>query len=61
MARPLSTNGRYRPGRHGLTRQNNQAANLCYMGQALMENRRGLAVGAMLTPATGSAQRQPSQ
>jgi len=37
---------------------NNQAAKLCYMGHALMENRHGLVVGATLTQATGTAERQ---
>jgi transposase len=41
----------YRKG-HG------QAAKLCYMGHALMENRHGLVVGAKLTPATGTAERE---
>jgi hypothetical protein len=35
-----------------------QAAKLCYMGHALMENRHGLVVGAKLTPATGTAERE---
>jgi transposase len=35
-----------------------QAAKLCYMGHALMENRHGLVVGATLTPATGTAERE---
>ncbi len=33
------------------------AAQLCYMGHVLMENRNGLAVGARLTQATGTAER----
>jgi transposase len=36
----------------------NQGAKLAYMGHALMENRHGLVVGAMLTPATGTAERE---
>ena len=32
-------------------------AKLCYMGHLLMENRNGLIVDAMLTPATGTAER----
>ena len=36
----------------------NQAAKLAYMGHALMENRHGLVVGATLTPATGTAERE---
>ena len=35
-----------------------QAAKLSYMGHALMENRHGLVVGAALTPATGTAERE---
>jgi transposase len=31
---------------------------LCFMGHVLMENRNGLAVAAMLTPATGTAERE---
>jgi transposase len=34
-----------------------QASRLCYMGHALMENRHGLAVGAEVTHATGTAER----
>lgn len=34
-----------------------QASRLCYMGHALMENRHGLAVGAEVTYATGTAER----
>lgn len=36
----------------------NQAARLCYMGHALMENRHGLVVNATLTEASGTAERQ---
>ena len=35
-----------------------QAAKLSYMGHALIENRHGLVVGATLTPATGTAERE---
>lgn len=35
-----------------------QASRLCYMGHALMENRHGLAVGAEVTHATGTAERE---
>lgn len=35
-----------------------QAAKLCHMGHVLMENRNGLVVDAMLTPATGTAERE---
>ena len=35
-----------------------QAAKLCYMGHALMENRNGLAVGGLITAATGKAERE---
>jgi transposase len=34
---------------------------LCYMGHALMENRNGLAVGATVTHATGTAEREASE
>ena len=34
-----------------------QPSRLCYMGHALMENRHGLAVGAEVTHATGTAER----
>jgi len=37
---------------------NGQAAELCYMGHLLMENRNGLIVGASLTQATGTAERE---
>ena len=37
---------------------NSQPAKLCFMGHALMENRHGLVVGATLTPATGTAERE---
>jgi transposase len=35
-----------------------KSARLCFMGHALMENRNGLAVGAMVTSATGTAERE---
>lgn len=35
-----------------------QAAKLCFMGHALMENRNGLAVGGLITAATGRAERE---
>ena len=35
-----------------------QGARLCFMGHALMENRNGLVVDAMLTHATGTAERE---
>ncbi|WP_454883251.1 IS5 family transposase [Sphingomonas oryzagri] len=35
-----------------------QAARLCHMGHVLMENRNGLVVDAMLTHATGTAERE---
>jgi len=35
-----------------------QPAKLCYMGHALMENRHGLAIGAVVTQATGTAERE---
>jgi transposase len=37
---------------------NGQAAELCYMGHLLMENRNGLIVGTQLTTATGTAERE---
>ena len=37
---------------------NGQAANLCFMAHALMENRNGLCVDAEITQATGYAERQ---
>ncbi len=36
-------------------------AKLCYMGHALMENRNGLAVGGIVTLATGTAEREASE
>ena len=36
-------------------------AKLCYMGHALMENRNGLAVGAQVTLASGTAERKASE
>jgi len=41
----------YRKGR-------GKSAQLCFMGHALMENRHGLAVAAVLTHATGTAERE---
>ncbi|MDE2112503.1 MAG: IS5 family transposase [Alphaproteobacteria bacterium] len=35
-----------------------QPAKLCYMGHALMENRNGLAVGGVVSQATGTAERE---
>ncbi len=35
-----------------------QPAKLCYMGHALMENRHGLAVGGVVSQATGTAERE---
>jgi transposase len=43
---------------HNEKRSSSQAAKLSYMGHALMENRHGLVVGATLTPATGTAERE---
>lgn len=40
---------------------NGQAAVLCYMGHALMENRHGLAVGGMVTQASGTAEREAAR
>lgn len=37
---------------------NGQAAKLCFMGHALMENRNGLVVQAHLTAASGTAERE---
>ncbi len=36
-------------------------AKLCYMGHALMENRNGLAVGGIVTVASGKAERRASE
>jgi len=36
-------------------------AKLCYMGHALMENRNGLAVGGLVTLASGTAERRASE
>ncbi len=36
----------------------NQPAKLCYLGHALMENRNGLAVGGLVTTASGYAERE---
>ena len=36
-------------------------AKLCHMGHLLMENRNGLMVDAMLTPATGTAEREAAE
>ena len=36
-------------------------AKLCYMGHATMENRHGLAVAGMITPANGTAERRASE
>lgn len=37
---------------------NGKESKLCFMGHALMENRNGLAVGVMVTQATGTAERE---
>lgn len=37
---------------------NGKESKLCFMGHALMEHRTGLAVGAMVTQATGTAERE---
>lgn len=37
---------------------NGRESRLCFMGHALMENRNGLAVGAMVSQATGTAERE---
>ena len=37
---------------------NGQESRLCYMGHALMENRNGLAIGAEVTQASGTAERE---
>ena len=39
-------------------KSSNTAATLCYQGHALMENRNGLVVGAVVTHAGGSAERE---
>jgi hypothetical protein len=39
------------------TKGSGQEAKLYFMGHVVMENRNGLAVGARLTPATGTAER----
>ena len=44
----------YRKGR-------GKEAKLCHMGHLLMENRHGLIVDAMLTPATGTAEREAAE
>lgn len=41
-----------------LYRKGGQGAELCYMGHLLMENRNALIVGAQLTQATGTAERE---
>jgi transposase len=41
-----------------LYRKGGQAAELCYMGHLLMENRNGLIIGTSLTQATGTAERE---
>ncbi len=40
------------------TKGSGQEAKLCFMGHVVMENRNGLAVGARLTQATGTAERE---
>ena len=40
---------------------NGREAKLSYLGHALMENRNGLAVGGMVTPADGTAERRASE
>jgi len=37
---------------------NGKESKLCFMGHALMENRNGLAIGVMVTQATGTAERE---
>ncbi len=48
-----TTDGDAKPYRKG----SGKSAQLCFMGHALMENRHGLAVGATLTLASGTAER----
>ncbi len=45
------------PEAHLFKKSEGAGAQLCYMGHVLMENRNGLAVGARLTQATGTAER----
>ena len=40
------------------TKSRGSAATLCYMGHLLTENRHGLIVNALVTPATGTAERE---
>lgn len=40
---------------------NGKESRLCHMGHALMENRNSLAVGGMVTPATGTAEREAAR
>jgi transposase len=40
---------------------NGREAKLCYMGHATMENRHGLAVAGIVTPANGTAERRASE
>ena len=44
--------------RHASPKARGQAAKLCHMGHVLMENRNGLVVDAILTHATGTAERE---
>jgi hypothetical protein len=46
----------HRPGRAALPQGKRPAAELCYIGHALMENRNGLMVGGAATRATGDAE-----
>lgn len=41
-----------------LFKKGGQAAKLCYLGHALMENRHGLAIAGSVTQATGTAERE---
>ena len=43
------------------TGRSGREAKLSYLGHALMENRNGLAVGGMVTPADGTAERRASE
>ena len=51
---PIRTRRLYRKGR-------GKEAKLCHMGHLLMENRNGLIVDALLTPATGTAERDAAE
>ena len=51
----------HRPRCPAVPQRPREGGKLCHMGHLLMENRNGLIVDAMLTPATGTAEREAAE